>query len=207
VAFLPVQAAAEPDLLKKMRRHLQHGVDLVLTPALVRATGQPVSSLAGVKAGAAARPALAREVQFLNNKVSLAAPVEVDSALESAACEVKMVGDVDGRPVSFLTCHRVGKGRVWVLNVRTFTEADFLAAGEVLLAPKQLGLVQIPRELADALRASLLDKLGIDFHAPPGVTISAFGKEHCLYSFHDENVRVELGGKAFDLAPHSCMWH
>jgi len=56
VAFLPVQAGADPRLLENMRQHLKHGSTLVLTPALVRALGQAGRNWLGSSPGLPAKP-------------------------------------------------------------------------------------------------------------------------------------------------------
>jgi hypothetical protein len=42
-----------------------------------------------------------------------------------------------------------------VLNVHTFSEADFAAVGEVLLSPRQLGIYDVPKDWANTLRSAL----------------------------------------------------
>jgi hypothetical protein len=64
-----------------------------------------------------------------------------------------MSAGVGERPVPFLTSRAVGRGRILVMNVRTFSEDDFGKAGEYLLAPKALGLPKIPQLVADILHA------------------------------------------------------
>ena len=93
-----------------------------------------------------------------------------------------------------------------VLNVRTFSEQDFRDAGELLLAPRSLGLPKIPQPLADLVRKSLLGPLGVDFRAPSGVALILFRSEACVYSFRDEPVRIAFGSNMFDLPAHGLAW-
>jgi len=113
---------------------------------------------------------------------------------------------VERQAVPFLTSKTAGQGHVQVLNVRTFTEQDFRAIGEWLLTPKELGLPRIPQELADAIRASVLSPLGVDFRAPSGIELVMLGKAAWVYSFRDDNVRIQFAGKPLDLPAHGWLW-
>lgn len=206
VAFLPVQAAADAALLDKMRRHLDHGATLVVTPALVRALGPWAAGLAGVELGPTNAPASVRAVQIAGDPLALDVPLELDAAVEADGCEVPVLAATEGRQVPFLTRKAVGRGQVLVLNVRTFSEQDFGKNGEWLLAPKQLGLPRIPQALADTIRTRLLSPLRLDFRAPSGVGLMLFGKEACAYSFRDDPARIQFGSKALDLPAHRLVF-
>ena len=206
VAFLPVQAAADPRLLESMRQHLERGAALVLTPALVRALGQRGAQLAGVETGAGSEAASAKTMRIEGKSSSLATPLELDAALNADACQVHLSADLGERQVPFLTSKAVGGGRIWVLNVRSFSEGDFGKGGEYLLAPKSLGLPKAPQPLADAIRRKLLRPLNVDFRGPAGVALLLLGKEACFHNFLAETVRLQFQGENVELAPHQCLW-
>lgn len=206
VAFLPVQAAADTGLLEKMERHLQEGATLVVTPALLRALGSNVCTLAGVEIGAGAEPAATTNFHIGNIPVVAASPVELDGGLKVAGCAVPVTATIEGRSVPFLTYHAVGRGRLFVLNARTFSEEDFGKEGEWLLAPRPLGLATLPQPLADKIRDSLLSPLGLRFRAPSGVSLVLFGKEACVYSFRDDAVQVQFGNASVNLPAHGITW-
>jgi hypothetical protein len=205
VVVLPVQAATDPRLLSQMRRHLDRGALLILTPALVRALGPEGKELAGVELGPAA-PSAALDVQLGTLTVPLAKPLQIDAALRAPTGVVRIGTGVTGTSVPWLTQRQVGRGQVVVLNLRTFSEADFRETGEWLLAPKELGLPEIPQPLADALRSVLLGPLGIRFEAPSGVALYLFDSASCLYNFRGTAVHAALNGRPFDLAPHAWVW-
>jgi hypothetical protein len=205
VAFLPVQAAANPRLLESMRRHLKRGSTLVLTPALVRALGQEGARLAGVETGPVSEVASAKTMRMENDSVELAAPLELDAALKAGDCQVQMSAGVGERQLPFLTSRVVGRGRILVLNVRTFSDSDF-GIGEYLLAPKKLGLPKIPQSVADAIRSELLRPLHVELRGPAGVAFVHFGKQACFYNFRAEAAPLQYQGKPVELAPHQCLW-
>ena len=206
VAFLPVQAAADPQLLERMSQHLKRGSTLVLTPALVRALGQRGAQMAGVEPGIHSEAASAKMMRMDGESCALATPLELDAALKAGGCQVHISADFGQRQVPFLTSKAVGRGRILVLNVRSFSEDDFGKAGEYLLAPKLLGLSKTPQPVADAIRRELLRPLNVDFRGPAGVALLLVGKERCFYNFRAEAVQLRCQGEIVELAPHQCLW-
>ena len=206
VAFLPVQAAADARLLEKMGRHLKGGATLVLTPALLNALGPKSFSLAGLELATETGPLSAGRFQMGEHSVTADSPVELGAGLKPAGCAVPVTAMIDERPVPFVTYHTVGRGTVFVLNVRTFSEEDFGKQGEWLLAPRPLGLSAIPQALADQIRAALLSPIGLDFRSPAGVGLVLFGKEACVYSFRGEAANIEYGDKPQELPAHGLAW-
>ena len=206
VAFLPVQAAADPKLLDNMRRHLKRGATLVLTPALVRALGPEGTQLADVDEGAGSEADSARTMRMEGESVDLDTPLEVDAALKAGDCRVQMSAGIGERQVPFLTARAVGRGRILVLNVRTFSDSDFGKEGEYLLAPKKLGLPRIPELVADKVRRELLCPLHVDLRGPAGVAVVLVGKAACFYNFRAEVARLHYQGELVELAAHECRW-
>ncbi len=95
-------------------------------------------------------------------------------------------------PVPFLTRHVARGGTVYVLNTQTFRQEDFDAVNEVLLAPKDLGLLYLPREQASIVRNAFLEGLGLTLDAPARVTFQPFGKQYMIYNYNDEAVEIAL---------------
>lgn len=198
VAVLPAQAAADPDILPRMKRHLRAGATLVVTPAFLRRAGAAAKELAGVDVSSSAEPGTMDRVRLSSEGLSLGVPVEVDQGMRADRCRVLIGGSAGGRPLPWLTRRRSGGGRVLVLNVRTFDERDFRETGEWLLAPKPLGVAAIPQALADALRGVLLEPLQVKLNAPAGVSLFLLGENPVLYSFFEGTVRVRLGNRDYE---------
>jgi hypothetical protein len=206
VAFLPVQAAADPRLLESMRQHLRRGSTLMLTPALVRALGQRGAQLAGVETGPASEAASAKTMRVQGEAVDLATPLELDAALKAGDCQIHMSAGIGERQIPFLTSRAIGRGRILVMNVRTFSEDDFGKAGEYLLAPKALGLPKLPQSVADTIRSELLRPLHMDIRSSARVGVFLFRKQACFYNFRAESARLQYQGEIIELAPHQCLW-
>jgi hypothetical protein len=206
VVFLAVQAAADPEVLGKVRRHLERGATVVLTPAFVRAAGIAAGKLAGVEVEAASVPTVTRGVEVGRLRLALATPVELDAGLRMAGGQVRVETEVGGRAVPLLTLREVGRGRVFVLNTRTFAEQDYRASGEWLLAPEPRGLTELPEPWAQELRTAFLAPLELDFKAPAGVALYLFSGGCCVYSLCDNPVRLRLQGEALELPPRRWVW-
>lgn len=207
VVFLPVQAAADPQLQSKMQRHLSHGATLVLTPALVRNLGPAAVQLAGVEAGSNSAAASVRSIGIGAETVELTAPLQLDSALQSTASHVILKARLDDRWIPVLTSKPVGRGRVLVLNIRTFSDADFERGQEYLLSPEPLGWPKLPATVADVIREELLRPLHLAFRAPAGVALMLYGKEPCFYNFRPETLQLQFQGKTITLGANQCWWN
>jgi hypothetical protein len=206
VVILPVQAAFDGGILNKVERQLESGTTFVLTPALIRALGNKAGRLAGVMVGPQSVPRSATKIVLKRTEHPLTTPLEIDAAVTADEAEVEARALVEEHSSPLLTCKTMGQSRIYVLNVRTFSEQDFQEHKEWLLAPKQLGLPVIPQPLVDTLRAALLFPLKIEWQAPVGVTLYLFGDARCVYNFNDQKVPVRLGNKALELEPHQCLW-
>ncbi len=207
VRFLARQAAADGEVLNQVRQGLEQGATMILTPDFVRAAGVAAGELAGVTVAPAGQPATAAEVTLRGEEQALPVPLDLDAGLRAVSAHIRIDALVDGRAVPLLTERPTSRGRVFVLNVRTFSEQDFRDSGEWLLAPKPRGLSAIPPALANALRAALVAPLGVDFRAPSGVGLYLFAGGCCLYNFRAEPVRVELDGTALEVPANGWRWH
>ena len=206
VVFLAVQAAADPEINGHLSRHLRRGGTVVMTPAFVRRGGLAAAGLAGVETRPVCEPGLANTLEMGRRAIPLTAPFELDAGLQANGCQVLIGARDAGRVIPVLTSHRSGGGRVLVLNVRTFSEADFRESGEWLLAPKRLGWPQIPQGVADRMREAMVDPLGVRFRAPAAVSLCLFGEGCCIYSYLDQPVEVRLNGERVRLGANQCLW-
>jgi hypothetical protein len=204
VIMLGAQAAADPAVADQMARRLNEGATLIVTPAFLRKLGGAGQRLAGARVAETARPGAATEVSFGRRRVALPRPLEIDLDLEAGSARRLIETQVEGASHPILLAQKSGKGQILVWNARTFTEEDFRAAGEWLLAPKPLGLATLPRDLIDELRRCLLGPLRIRFSAPSRVGLYLFEGLECLHNFREEAVEVSLNGRAWSVPANHC---
>ncbi|MBP8129734.1 MAG: hypothetical protein KA184_09140 [Candidatus Hydrogenedentes bacterium] len=201
VLVLPTQAAADPAVTATVTERLS-GLDALFMTAgfLAAPAGEPgLSALAGVEKPVAQAPLLAESAVVDGIETRLPCPLELaaDLSLRDAATVLEAV--VAGRRVPFLTKVTRWGTPVYVLNVHTFTQADFDAVGEVLLAPKPAGLLELPQAWADILRDAFIADLGIALSAPPRVALQSVGENAWfLQNYREEPVDAVL---SFDALP------
>ena len=93
--------------------------------------------------------------------------------------------------VPFLTRNR--DGHVYVLNIHTFSQADFDAVGEVLLCPRLLGLLEVPQSWANTVREAFNSFLDIEVKAPTRVAVQPLGDSGwMIHNYNREAVEIEV---------------
>lgn len=203
VVFLGLQAAHDARLEEKITAHLKRGATVAVTPALLRAMPS-LAAVAGVEVSQAAQPALVQELRSAGGKkIVLARGLEVDGGLK--VTHARMTLSSQSAPV--LVSRRTGGGTLLVYNLRTFSDADYAQAKELLLPPLKLGLTELPREAADALRTPLLEPLGLRFSAPSGVGLYLFGKSFVVYNFRSAEEEFAMNGARRRLAANGWIWN
>lgn len=189
VVFLGRQAAHDARLAEKLAASLKRGATVAVTPALLRAL-PGLAAQAGVELSPEPQPALAAELSAAGAKVVLARGLEVDGGLKAG--RALLLVNSPAAPV--LTSQRTGGGKLLVYNLRTFSDADYAQAKELLLPPLKLGLSELPREAAGLLRAPLLEPLGVRFTAPAGVGLYLFDKSFVVYNFRSAEQEFAVNG-------------
>ncbi|GMV93518.1 MAG: hypothetical protein AMXMBFR82_32960 [Candidatus Hydrogenedentota bacterium] len=195
VVFLPTQAAAEPSLAAQVQSALEAGKTIVMTPGLLAASAdaEALAQLAGVSAPVSAEALSAATVSVDGEAFPLYRPLDLGSSLELAGAEAMLTAEVDGQEVPLLTRREIDKARVFVLNIRTYSQADYDAVDEVLLPPHPLGLLELPRPVVNALRAAFNAPLGIAFDAVPRITLQTLADGSAVVqNYHDTEQEVAL---------------
>ena len=207
--FLGAQAAADGEILPRLEAALERGAVVTVTPAFVRAAGPRAAELAGLQDTTEGRAATVDLVHSRRQTegLRLPAPLDIDASLRTARARELLTGTVDGANVPVLTSRRIGRGRIQVLNLRTFSEQDFRDAGEWLLAPRDLGLSRMPALVADRFRRDALAPLDARFEGPAGVALHLFEGAVCFYNFQPRPVTVRWNRRTLTLDPHACVWH
>lgn len=117
---------------------------------------------------------------------------------------------VDGVETPFFT----RTDEAFILRTFTFTQADYDAVGEVLLPPKLLGLLEIPRVWVNEIRDAFTLPLGYRVDAPTRVTVQPLGPAGTfVINYNEREVTViierldsEEGPWQVVLPPRSHTW-
>ena len=195
--FLPTQAAADLEIVTKVKVSYDQGATIIMTAgflARVEDFGQ-LSDLAGI-AKPAMQPFAADMILLDGFETSLARPLDLEALISvSDAAEVLKV-KLGDRLIPFLT--KSADSRIFVLNSHTFSEADFEAVGEVLLCPRPLGLLDLPQNWINTIRAIFNRDLEIEMDAPSRVTLQPLQNGSLvLHNYNQEAVDVKFDGVDF----------
>jgi hypothetical protein len=196
VIFLPAQAASDPDIAAKVSAAAQAGKTVVMTTAFLAAAkeGATLCRLAGLEAPVISHPLRASEIVIEDRPHSILHGLDLEAELVPAEVEIMLEAVVENRRVPCLT----RRGNVVVWNTHTFTQADFDAVGEMLLAPRRLGLLEIPQAWANTLRAVFTRPLGLDLDAPARVTLQPLGDAGWFFYNYNESP-VEIAFRTGDV--------
>jgi hypothetical protein len=164
--FLGTQAAADPDIADKARAAHEQGTTLVLTTGfLASEAGASLTHEAGIKS---VTPEKMRGglVDPSGSLIEVPRGLDLAALVETNGADTLLMARADGKDVPFVTKHN----KVFVINTRTFDQQDFDAVGEVLLSPRELGILDVPRWAASIVRAAFNEAFGFRFEAPSRVT-------------------------------------
>lgn len=133
--------------------------------------------------------------------------VDLESPLEAAADPGNILCTAEGRRYALLVAAAMPTSRVAVLNTHTFNQADFDAVGEVLLSPRQLGLLTLNGEPLRALRAAFRGEQEVVFDGPSSVTWQPLqdgaAGDCVVQNYNDHAVQVTL---TVPLRPGQPAW-
>ena len=193
VIFLPTQAATDKDIFQKIQKSLEGGAKIIMTTGFLSGAdqGEKLAEQAGIDWPITLSTIKAEQVQVNGESDSLSIPLDLAAAMASPV-ENSLLQALSGEEtVPFFTVNK--EKNMYVLNSHTFSQADFDAVGEVLLSPRQLGLLEIPREWANTLRAAFNQHTGLTLDAPARVTMQPMGDGGIvLHNYNREEVTVNL---------------
>lgn len=200
VIFLPAQAATDPDLHEHIRKARARGAHLVVTTNLLIACpqGRELATALGLDSDLESAPVRAACRTGVGEvTIDLESPIEVTPRAGDVICTDRM------RELLLLRT----AGKLSLLNTHTYNQADFDAVGEVLLCPRQLGLLSLKGPALSKFRAAFACGKRLAFEGPAGVAYHPFadaaGGAGVIQNFNDTAVDVSLippgkGGRFID---------
>jgi hypothetical protein len=212
VIFLPAQAAADAQLLAHVRNARARGAVIVVTASLLCTApdADQLAHLAGLDQKLHSAPLQAqllsltpesRQRKPTGARVDLETPLEIDAGPNDILCAA------GGGHYGLLAVSKRPGPRMAVLNTHTFSQADFDRVGEVLLAPRPLGLLEAGGQPLQALRAAFRGPGDVVFAAPSCVTLHQLGKRdgaasYVIQNFNEHAVSVALTVPLASARPH-----
>ncbi len=197
--FLPTQAATDPAIVAKIEASLKKDTRIIMTSGFLAnvPNGDQLIAKAGIS-----RPIIkslsADQVLIDDTVEQLSRPLDMEAAYTVIdEHNVLLEAIVDDTPVPFFNVS--ADGQIFVINSHTFSEADFEAVGEVLLCPRPLGLLDIPKSWANTLRKAFNEKLKMELDAPTRVTMQPLKNgDLVLHNYNKQEVTLNLSGIDFN---------
>ncbi|MCO5235977.1 MAG: hypothetical protein M9933_06875 [Chitinophagaceae bacterium] len=194
VIFLPTQAAADPDIAEKVEKSLGEGKQVVMTAGfLARANnGEKLAQLAGLKYPLAEERRSVSTVLNEGKADSVKFSLQTDYRLVPEGAQVLLqTSGSNGNP--FLLRNK----NLAVINTHTFSQADFDAVGEVLLCPRQIGLIELPRNWINTIRSVFSDDDIPVMDAPSRITFQKLGDgSYVVHNYNQQKTNVVIQMKA-----------
>jgi hypothetical protein len=232
VVFLPTQAAADPDILEKVENSLSKNSTLIFTAGfLAKAKGsKKLAELAGVKWPVKISPVKANILINAGGNEKVKYGLDLESRLKATTAEPLLVTKVGLQNIPFFLANEVNGNKIYTINTHTFSQLDFDRVGEVLLCPKPLGLLEIPKTWANTLRQAFNAPLGLELEAPVRIALQPLGttgwalhnydttatqikfvlnesnKGSIINGFTGDPIAVQNNSISLDMKPRSRVW-
>lgn len=195
--FIPAYGAKDAAIAEKVEAAVAAGRHVIVTTGLLsEATGgDRLARLAGLGNVPTITPL---RTETVRSAVEMAVPrgLDLGGYLDVDTAEVLLEALVEGHPVPYLTTQRAGEGQISVLNIHMFTQEDFDVVNEVLLPPRNLGLLDIPQAWANTLRQHFGGGGEVLTDAPTRVTIQPMGDAGWfIQNYNNTPAQITLGGE------------
>jgi len=192
VIFLPTQAAADTEIQAKIENSISNNATLVFTTGFLAHAkdGKKLAEIAGISWPLVSSPLAADQIIVEGKAETIKYGLDLESDIQLTEGTAKLEARHNSDNIAFL----VARENIFTLNTHTFSQADFDEAGEVLLCPRPLGLLEIPQTWANTLRDAFLTPFGFDFNAPTRVTLQPYGDSRwVIHNYNQETVSIDLG--------------
>lgn len=186
VIFLPTQAAADVNILSKVKRSISKGSSVIFTTGFLANAvgGKELADIAGVKYPVTIDPQKATHAIENNIFVKIKYGLDLESKVSTTHGKTILTVAGKGKIPYFIRSYKDG-GMIYTINTHTFSQKDFDKVGEVLLCPKPLGLLEIPRSWANTIRKAFTMNLYFQLDAPTRIVIQPLGNSGWV--FHNYN--------------------
>lgn len=232
VVLLPAQAASDPGIGTFVRDAIARQSTVVMTPGFLAMAPmrEDLAGFAGLRGTVKLQPMRASSMRVRGKEHTLAHGLDLAANLALDTAKPLLMADAGGKQVPFFTFNEYGGAKIYVLNTRTFSQEDYVAVGEVLLPPRQLGLMELPEAAVNVVREAFTGPFGYKMEAPVRVSLQPLGTAQFVIQnytsgnatvrfsapYHTEGKLVDrLSGKAFALkgrqidvpmAPRTRVW-
>ncbi len=190
VIFLPTQAAADPEIFAKIKMSLNNGAKIIMTTGFIANAneGEKIARLAEIKWPLLPLSTIAETIFTEGNLQKLKFPLNMDYQIIPEEANTLLLTSASH---PFLVQNN--NKTISVLNTHTFSQQDFDAVGEVLLSPRQLGLLELPRLWVNTIRATFLSQNEPILDAPSRVSMQQLSDQSfVIHNYNQENAVINV---------------
>ncbi|MDZ4708594.1 MAG: hypothetical protein SH818_09375 [Saprospiraceae bacterium] len=193
--FLPTQAAADTNILEKIKQSIDRGCRVIMTSGFlaIAKDGKQLAKMAGVAWPIDHTPLVTQSIIVNDQLTQMDSMLQLGARLKTTIAVTDLEVSVDGHRFPYLSHNPAGN--IYVLNVHTFSDEDFKAVGEVLLCPNPLGILEIPRSWVNKIRTVFIEKKGVAMDGPSRITLQPFGEGEMMvqnYNQQADSIQLEL---------------
>ena len=190
VIFLPTQAAADVEILSKVKNSIAKGATVIFTTGFLANAvwGKELADIAGVKYPVVVNPIKATHVVENNKYVKVEHGLDLESKVSTTHGKEILTAAGRDRIPFFIRSYKDG-GMIYTINTHTFSQKDFDKVGEVLLCPKPLGLLEVPESWVNTIRKAFTMNLYFQLDAPTRIVMQPLGNSGWV--FHNYNKTKE----------------
>jgi hypothetical protein len=195
--FLPTQAATDTQIVSKIEASLEKGTRIIMTSGFLATIkgGEQLIMESGITRPKI-QPQSADKIIVDGNVEMMNRPLDLEAKFEVINAKIVLEAIVNDKKLPFLT--KSESGQIYVLNSHTFSQADFDAVGEVLLCPRQLGLLDLPVSWANSIRNTFNSNLDFTLVAPTRVSMQPLRNgDIVIHNYRQESAQIILSGKDF----------
>lgn len=190
VIFLPKQAATDSTIVEKVEKSLSEGKKVVLTAGfLVRVkNGEKLAQLAGIS-----YPLIPEQIStqiIINDGKTDSVKFSLQTDYRIVPADASVILETAGKNRTPFLIQNKTKN-VAIINTHTFSQADFDAVGEVLLCPRQQGLLELPKPWVNQIRSVFNSEENRILDAPSRVTFQQLSDgSFVVHNYNQKNSTV-----------------
>ena len=192
VIFLPTQAAADSSIYEKVVKSIENGAKIIMTTGFIAnaANGDKLARLARISWPLPEGKVSASNIFYDGIVEKLKFPLEMNYQIIPEGAGIILHTDAEGNN-PFLVKNQ--EGNVFVINTYTFSQEDFDAVGEVLLSPKQIGLLELPGPWVNEIRSVFHSENEPVLNADSRVTFQHLSDgSFVIHNYNRERTKVDI---------------
>ncbi|MCB9218337.1 MAG: hypothetical protein H6610_02615 [Ignavibacteriales bacterium] len=194
IIFLPTQSASDANITEKINASIENGTKIIFTTGfLSQLNNNQLFELAGLKNDLVINPIKADFIIENNSKIKIEHGLDLECNPNVKNGEVLLYASTQKDNIPFLIKNTFNDSEIFTLNTHTFSQVDFDKVGEVLLCPKPLGLLELPKSWVNKIRESFNSNMGFNLDAPSRVVSQPFEKNNfVIHNYNNIETKVQL---------------